>query len=265
MTQDRLSPFMVVPAALLLTTLYSMLLLPILVVILVSFSDSMTFSLPTNGLSLRWYAALLSLDTFWNAFVNSLLLAVAASTAALVACTAACFALSRYKPRWMGPAITFVTAPLVFPGLVLGVASLHFFRLIGITDAPLSLFLAHSVMVVPFFVRSLLPAFAGYDFDLYAAAACLGAPPLTAVRKAVLPVIAPGMVGGFLFAFYASFENYEVSMFLTDARFTTVPIQMLIYIEETPNPTIAAISVVLILKALVLLLIVDRLFGIREV
>lgn len=265
MTHDRLSLTGLVAAALVLTLVYAFLLLPILVVMLVSFSPRAGFALPTEGWSLRWYVALMSLDSFWRAFLNSLTVALIAASVALVTCTAACFGLAKYRPRWAAITVAFLTAPLVFPGLVLGVAMLQYFRLLGITDAMTALLLAHGVMAVPFFVRSLLPAFAGYDFDLYAAASCLGATPAVAVRKVVLPVVAPGVVGGFLFAFFASFENYSLSIFLTDARFRTVPIQMLQYIEESPDPTLAAVSVVLIVKTLVLLLLVDRLFGIRQV
>lgn len=258
---------LLVPAisALTLTSAYVFLLLPIAIVIVVSFSTSAVFNLPTDGFSLRWYFRLMSLNAVWSSFANSVVIAFAAASISLLASGAACFALAFYRPVWARTVIALCSAPLLFPGLVLGIALLQFFVLVNMRTPMIMLLLGHTVVTIPFFIRALLPAFMSYEFSIYQAALCLGAPPITAVRKAVLPVVAPGVVGGYLFAYFASFENYSVSLFLSDVRVKTLPVQMLQYIEESTDPSLAALSVVIILKTLVLLAIVDRVFGIREV
>jgi putative spermidine/putrescine transport system permease protein len=152
----------------------------------------------------------------------------------------------------------------MLPGLVLGIAMLQWFRLLGLRDATLSLLIAHVVITMPYVMRTVLASLSLFDFTLIDAARTLGFSYPNALLRVMVPVLSPAFLTGGLFAFLASFDNYPVSIFLTDVRSKTLPIQMLQYIEEAPNPTVAAISAILVALTVVVLIIGDRLVGLRR-
>lgn len=163
-----------------------------------------------------------------------------------------------------GAVATFVVSPLMMPGLVLGVAMLQFFRDIGLRDAYWSLLLAHVVITLPFVMRTLLAAMGSFDFAITDAARTLGMSYPKAVAKVLIPNLAPAYLTGGLFAFLASMDNYPISIFLTDARNKTLPIKMLQYLEEQPDPSLAAMSPGLILLAVTVLAIGARTVGLNR-
>ena len=211
------------------------LLLPIVIVLLVSFSPSFVFDLPSE-FSLRWYRKVWGLEPFWEAFFNSLTLAIASSAIALVlgVLGAVGLVLGRFPGR--EAIAVFLVSPLMLPGLVFGVAVLHALRAVGVYDAFASLLIAHVVITMPFVARSALASLTLFDFTLIDAARMLGLSLPRAILKVLVPNIAPGVLAGALFAFVASFDNYATSIFLTDARVKTLPIQMLNFLDKSPIP-----------------------------
>jgi putative spermidine/putrescine transport system permease protein len=119
-------------------------------------------------------------------------------------------------------------------------------------------------MTLPFIVRSILAALALFDFTLIDAARTLGCSFPRAIRKVMIPALAPAYVSGGIFAFLASFDNYPISIFLADARTKTLPVQLLEFIEESPNPMIAAVSTLLLVLTIVALLALERFVGLRR-
>ena len=182
----------------------------------------------------------------------------------LVLGTAAAIAVVRGRFPGRELLATFVVSPLMMPGLVVGVAMLQFFRDMGLRDAYVSLLLGHVIVTLPFVMRTLLAALESFDFTLVDAARTLGCSPLEATVKVLAPNLAPAFLTGGLFAFLASMDNYPISIFLTDARNKTLPIKMLQYLEEQPDPTLAAISTGLILLALIALFIGSRPVGLNR-
>lgn len=149
----------------------------------------------------------------------------------------------------------------MLPGLVLGIALLQTLRDIGIRDALISLMIAHVVITLPFIMRSVSASLALFDFSLIDAARTLGCSYAQAIRQVLLPNVAPGVLTGGLFAFIASFDNYSVSLFLTDVRTKTLPIQVLTYLEQSPDPSVAAVSTVMIFMTIAVLIGGQRLVG----
>jgi putative spermidine/putrescine transport system permease protein len=169
----------------------------------------------------------------------------------------------RYVPG--GAAIaTFMASPLMLPGLVFGIAFLQAARTFGLWDSYTSLLIAHVVITMPFVMRTVLASLSLFDFTMIDAARMLGCSYWESLRKVLVPNILPGFVSGALFAFIASFDNYPVSIFLTDVRTKTLPIQLLNQVEMSPDPTVAAASSVLILATVVALIVCDRLVGLRR-
>jgi putative spermidine/putrescine transport system permease protein len=117
---------------------------------------------------------------------------------------------------------------------------------------------------MPYVVRTVVAALSLFDFTLLDAARMLGCSPMQAVMRVLVPALGPAFLTSGMFAFLASMDNYPVSIFFTDAWTKTLPIQMLQYVEERPDPTIAAISAGLILLAVIVMIIGDRLVGLRR-
>ena len=147
---------------------------------------------------------------------------------------------------------------------IVGVALLSMLRELGLRDAYASLLIGHVVITLPYVTRTVLASLTLFDFTLIDAARTLGYSPPRALIRVMVPVLSPAFLTSGLFAFLASLDNYPISIFLVDARNKTLPTLMLQYLEENPDPTIAAISSGLILLTIVVLLVADRLVGLRR-
>jgi putative spermidine/putrescine transport system permease protein len=189
----------------------------------------------------------------------------AISTAiAMVLGTLCAIALVRGRFPGREAIATFLISPLMLPGLVIGIAMLQGFKALGLRDVYASLFVAHVVITLPYVVRTVVGALSLFDFSLIDAARTLGCNYPMALMRVLVPALAPAFLTSGMFAFLASMDNYPISIFFTDAWTKTLPIQMLQYVEETPDPTIAAISAGLVLLAILVLIIGDRLVGLRK-
>jgi putative spermidine/putrescine transport system permease protein len=240
------------------------LLTPLVVTIAVSFGSSSVFTLPPPDWSLKWYARLAGTKGLVPALVTSVQIAGLSTLVALVLGTLCAIALVRGRFRRREAISTFLVSPLMLPGLVIGIAMLQGFRAVGLRGVWTSLLTAHVVIAVPYVVRTVLGALSLFDFSLIDAARTLGCSYSQALRKVLVPALAPAFLTSGMFAFLASMDNYPISIFFTDAWTKTLPIQMLQYVEESPDPTIAAISTGLILLAVLALFIADRLVGLRR-
>lgn len=240
------------------------LLLPLGVTVLVSLSPSAVFELPHDWLVLRWYQRIGQLDGLVESVLLTLEVAAVATAASLVLGTLAAIAVVRGRFPGRGAVATFLVSPLMLPGLVVGIAILQWFRLLGLREALPSLLLAHVIVVLPFIVRTLVAGLARFDFALIDAARTLGLSYPRAVGRVMVPVLAPSFITGGLFGFLASVDNYPVSIFLTDVYHRTLPIQLLQWLGESPDPTVAAVSSLIIGLTVVVLVIGDRLVGLNR-
>lgn len=240
------------------------LLLPIVVVIPVSFTEAPIFAFPPEGFSLQWYARIRNVDGLLGALGLSAQIAALSTAISLLLGTLCAIALVRGRLPGAEAIATFMVSPLMLPGLVLGIAMLQAMRELGLRDAWISLLIAHVVITMPFVMRTVLASLSMFDFAMVDAARTLGCSYPLAIWRVLVPNILPGFVSGALFAFIASFDNYPVSMFLVDVRTKTLPIQLLNYLEISPDPTLAAVSTLLILLTIFVLFLCDRLVGLRR-
>jgi putative spermidine/putrescine transport system permease protein len=240
------------------------LLAPLLVIAAASFSPTPVFDLPIGGASLRWYERIGRMDGFWPALGLSLQIAALSTAISLVFGTLAAIAITQRRLPGSDMLATALTSPLMMPGLVLGIALLQYFRALGLGNAWTALLLAHLVVTLPYIARTMIAGLARFDFTLVEAARTLGCTYPDAILRAMVPALAPSFLTAGLFAFLASFDNYPVSIFLTDVRAKTLPIKMLQYIEEAPDPTLAALSTLILLATVILLILSDRLVGLHR-
>lgn len=240
------------------------LLAPLAVTLAVSVSSSAVFNLPPPSLSPRWYERMLRLRELAPSVQLSLQIALLSTAVSLILGTLCAIAVARGTFAGKTALVTFMVSPLMMPGLVVGVAILQALRQLGLRDAYVSLMIGHIVITLPYVTRTVLASLALFDFTLIEAARTLGCSYPKALARVMVPVLAPAFLTSGLFAFLASMDNYPISIFLVDARHKTLPILMLQFLEENPDPTIAAISSGLIVLTAVVLLIADRLVGLRR-
>jgi len=238
--------------ALLRTTLalgVGFILMPLLIVIAYSFSSVAYGVFPPPGLSLRWYGHLLSLASFRGAFGRSVSIALVATALALI--SGLLCALVLVRARFPGKELLrgFLLSPIVMPKIVLGVGWFIFFARLGMQGGVVPITLAHIIVVLPFIINILAANLVGLDISLEEAAQDLGAGTPTVLWRIVLPQIRSGLIISALLAFIVSFDQVESSIFLTRGENNTLPIEMFLYMEKWQDPTIAALSALLILFA----------------
>ncbi len=234
---------------------------PVLVVVLAAFSTTSYLTIPPQGWTLAWFGKVLSDPAWLSAIRMSLFLAAGSTVVALVLGVAAAYAIAHRMLPGSEMLTALVMAPLVMPSVVIGVAMLQYFSLIGLRGSLVGLLCAHVVITVPYIVRSALASLGGLDASLEEAARVLGATGLEAFRLVTLPLIRPGLVAGALFAFITSLDNVPVTIFLISARQTTLPVLIFSSVEMGVDPSVAAISTLLIVVTGLVLLVAERRTG----
>jgi putative spermidine/putrescine transport system permease protein len=240
---------------------FGFLLLPVVVVMLASLSRTSYLTVPPQGVTLRWFEAVLLDPEYLGAIGFSLLLAAVATLGSLVAGVAASYALLRRRVPGAPVISALLNAPLVFPGVVVGVALLQFFALVRLNATFAGLALAHMVITVPYVVRAVMASLQGIDPEIESAARVLGAPGPVAFFTVTLPLARPGIAAGALFSFIVSFDNVPVSIFLLGAGQMTLPVKIFTAIEYGVDPSIAAVSTLLIVATGLGLALAERWIG----
>jgi putative spermidine/putrescine transport system permease protein len=236
-------------------------LAPILIVCVVAFTPEGYLSLPTNGLSLRWFRAIADYPEFVRGLRDSLWLAALSSTIAVLLSVPAALAIARYRFTGREAVLAFFMSPLMIPHVVLGIAFLRFFTTIGLGGTFLGLVLSHIVIVMPFALRLVLAASTGLDRAVEHAAVSLGASPFTMFRRVTLPLILPGVVSGWVLAFITSFDEVTMTVFIASPSTITLPVRMFLYIQDNIDPLVTSVSAALIFLTAIVMIALDRLYG----
>ncbi len=236
--------------------------LPLLLTLYLSVFDETIIVFPPHGYTLAWYAQIL--PQFGGALRTSLLAALAATACSLLLGVPAGIGLSRYRFVGRGLAMVLLLAPLTVPGIAIGLGITVLAVLIEehtglvVSGSTVLLVAAHVVVTLPWVVRLCLAALANHDRAAEEAAASLGAGPLRVVWRVTLPAMRGGIVAGALFAFIVSFENLEMTLFLTAPGLTTLPIAVLGYLQYHIDPLVAAVAVVQVVLVGAALVVLDR-------
>ena len=236
--------------------------LPLLLTVYLSVFDETIIVFPPKGYTLVWYPRIL--PEFGAALRTSLSVAVAATALSLLIGVPAGIGLSRHRFRGRGAVTTLLLAPLTIPGVAIGLGVFVLAVLIEErTEWALSgtlglLVAAHVLITLPWVVRLCLTALANHDRAAEEAAASLGARPLAVIWRVTLPAMRGGIVAGAMFAFIVSFENLEMTLFLTAPGMTTLPIALLEYLQYHIDPLVAAVAVAQVVLVGAALLLLDR-------
>ena len=240
------------------------LMLPVLVIIPLSFSDSSFLAYPIEGWSMKWYQDMWESEKWALATRNSFIVAPLATLLATVLGTLAAMGLAH--TRFFAKCIltSLLIAPMVVPIVVVGVSSYLYFAKWGLNDTYLGLVIVHAALGAPFVVTTVLATLQSFNQNLVKASLSLGASPLETFFRITLPVIAPGVISGALFAFAISFDEVVVTLFLAGPEQVTLPRQMFTGIRENISPTIAAVATLLIIFTSVLMMTLEWLRGRRK-
>lgn len=237
---------------------------PLAIVCVVAFTPLGYISIPTDSLSVRWFAAILDNPRFISAFLLSLALGLASSIIASALAIPAALAIARHRFPGRDAISALLLSPLMIPHIVLGVAFLRFFSTIHISGTFVGLVIGHVIVILPFALRLVLAAATGMDPAVERAAVSLGASRFTVFRRVTLPLVLPGIVSGWLLAFITSFDELTMSVFIASPSTTTLPVRMFLHIQDTIDPLVAAVSALLIAGTAVLMWVLDRLVGLER-
>jgi putative spermidine/putrescine transport system permease protein len=244
---------------------------PLFVIVPLSFNAGSFLSFPMPGWSTRWYLELWNTPIWWQSFKHSLIVGTGATLIATVLGTLAAVGLSMATFRAKNLLMALLISPLIVPLIIVAAGTYFYFIPLGLANSLLGLTLVHAALGAPFVLITVSATLVGFDRNLARAGASLGAPPLLVFWKITMPLIAPGMIAGALFAFITSFDELVVAMFLTGPGQRTLPRQMFDGIRENLSPAILAVATLLILFSVLLLTTMEllrrrnvRLRGIRE-
>jgi putative spermidine/putrescine transport system permease protein len=197
-------------------------------------------------------------------FRLSLELAISVCVVSLTLGTAASLAMVRHRFPGRSAIQGFLLSPLIFPALVTGIALLQFFSALHSTWTFAHLLIGHVVITIPYVVRAVSASLLVNDFSLEEAARTLGAGPVYTFVRVTVPQIAPGLLAGGILSFVVSFDNYSVSMWLTDAEHTPIPMLVIKFITRFFDPSVAALSSLMILVAIMIIVLVEKMLGLRK-
>ncbi|MCJ8520714.1 putative spermidine/putrescine transport system permease protein [Pseudorhizobium tarimense] len=247
------------PLTLLLVMIF--LIGPFFIIVAASFSAGETLAFPPEGFSLKWISKVFIVESFRQSFAVSMFLAIGGTLSALLLGIPASYAMSRYKLPLSETVRFMVSAPIIVPGIIVGLALLRYFVIpIGLSIT-LALFVAHTALVLPYAVRVVSASLANLRSDMEEAAVLLGSSRLGAFFRVVLPNIRGGILAAFILGFVTSFNQVPVSLFLSGPGVRTLPIDMLGYMEIVFDPSVAALSSLLAFLSIGIVFAAERFLG----
>ncbi|WP_454827475.1 ABC transporter permease [Paraburkholderia xenovorans] len=241
------------------------LLAPIVIVVMTSFTPGETVAVSLDGMSLRWYRRFLEYRPFTDSLITSLMIAALATVSAILLAVPAALGIATSRSRLANAVTSFLLSPIAVPPLVVGLSSLYYLSELGIGNSFVALLITHTCVSVPYVLRTTIAACRNLDPRFGEAASVLGASAWQRFAHVMLPLISPGVFAGALFSVLISLDNLGVSYFFGSATTTTLPVVMLSYLQNQFDPSIAAISTVQMLIAIVLLVVVEKIYGLRAI
>lgn len=241
---------------------FAFLFIPLLIIAVTAFGSEPTITFPIKGFTFDWFGKAISSTSFKNAFFLSIQIATLATLLALLVGVPAAYALSRHSIKGRKFIKNFFLSPTIVPGIVVGYALFQFLVIKLKIPVYQGLLLGHFLVVLPYIIRVVGGSLEQFDFSIEEVAWSLGCNKFKAFFKVVLPNITSGIISSFLLAFINSFNNIPVSMFLSGPGITTLPASLMSYVEYNYDPTVSAVSVLLMLATIGIMFLVEKTLGI---
>ncbi|HXH35952.1 MAG TPA: ABC transporter permease [Plantibacter sp.] len=244
---------------------YAVMIVPILFVVVSSFTAGKTLSFPPQGFSLQWFEKALSYTPFIDALGSSVLLAIVSTILALGFGVPVALGIARGRMRSAPIIQSFFVSPLIVPELVIGLALYQQVMITLRLDSFVALLIGHIVILLPYTVRVTGATLALSDTSIEDAARGLGAGPWHTFRTVTLPLMRPGLISAALLSFITSFNNVPLSLLLQSREFRTFPVTMLDYVQQSYDPMIAAMSTLIMAGTVVIAIIAERTVGFARI
>lgn len=219
---------------------------PLLIVVIYAFNGGRNLSWPPQGASVRWFRDIFGDDAFRSALWTSVVTAAGAAILATAVGTTAAVVLTRHRGRLVQTAQGLSVLPVLLPPLLIGVGLATAMNLTGVPPGRGPIILGQAVLALPFVVIIVSAGLRGYDTEVESAARDLGARPAQVVRRVLLPIIAPSVLGASLLAFASSFDEVLVTTF-TSGTTTTVPLYILGKLRRNIDPGVNSVATILLL------------------
>ena len=243
---------------------FAFLIIPLCIITVTAFGGGSAITFPIDSFSLKWFVNVFTLESFRNSFLTSLEIGLLATVIALLVGVPAAYALARSGMRGRGILKSVFLSPTIVPGIVIGFVLYQFLVLTLRIPVFTGLLAGHFMVTLPYVIRVVGSSLDQFDFSIEEAAWSLGCPKMKAFFRVVLPNITSGITAAFMLAFINSFNNIPVSMFLSGPGVSTFPATLMNYIEYNYNPTVSAVSVVLMAATMLIMVIVDKTLGIAS-
>ncbi|MCZ4354841.1 ABC transporter permease subunit [Roseovarius aestuarii] len=238
--------------------IFVFLLAPAMIVLPLAFTSDRTLAFPPPGYSLRWFEFYFNSPIWISATIRSF--GVAFATAIVATCLGglAALALARSDSRYGKAIFALMLAPMIVPRIVIAVGLFYLMAQIGLVASNIGLIIGHTLLAVPFTFITIGAVLKGYDWRLNDAAATLGAGRITVLRLITLPLLRGGIISAALFAFVTSFDELTIALFISGGLKSTLPKQMWDDMYLQLNPTLAAVSVVVLVIVTLLLIAAQK-------
>jgi putative spermidine/putrescine transport system permease protein len=254
---SKLHPLLIAIAVM----IFAILVAPLFIILGAAVSDTSYLTFPPQGFTMRWFTNIFQITAFRTTAITSLQIAVTGTFLALLIGIPAAYAMNRFRirlPSWLSNVFVL---PILVPEIVLGFSLVKSITIGLELPVFVTLLIGHTVLVLPYAVRVVGASLASFDFSIEEAAISLGCPPLKAFFTVVLPNIGAGVVAAFILSFITSINDVSISLFLTGPGVSTLPIQILAHMEQFFDPTIASVSVLLMILTVGVMAIVETTLG----
>lgn len=244
---------------------FAFLLVPLIIIVVTSFGTNSTIQFPIKGFTLEWYGKVFENESFVDSFLLSLEVAFIGTLLAIIVGVPAAYSLARHNVFGRNWIKSFFISPMIVPGLVVGYS---LYQLIVIQfQFPViqGLLLGHFLICLPYVIRVVGSTIEQLDLSIEEVSWTLGCTKLQTFIKVVLPNITSGIFASFMLAFINSFNNIPVSQFLSGPGVTMLPTNLMNYIEYNYDPSVSALSVILMLGTVVLMYIIEKTLGLASI
>lgn len=229
-----------------LLVIYAFLLVPVAIVILTSFTESNFPAVPYDGISLQWYAELLTDSRLLGALLTSFIVATGSSILAVIFGTAAAVGFVRADFPYKQQLSTVMLLPMIISPVITGIALIRYFGVIGLSSGYPALIIGHSILTIPYVFLLVRSELVTFDQDLEKASRVLGADSTVTFTNITMPIISPALLAAFFVAFVVSFGEFTATQFLIAPGSSTVPVEIYTMLRTGLTPTINALSTVLV-------------------
>lgn len=237
---------------------------PLVIIIVTSFGDAKIIKFPIEGITTRWYSKVFENESFMSSMKVSLILGIVAAFLGVVVALPTSYALTKKKGKFSNMLLSFFLSPNLIPGIVLGIMLYRIMVLNFRIPLNIALVMGHMLITLPYCIRVIASGLNEFDPSIEEAALSLGATRLGAFFLTVIPALKSSLITAFMMSFINSFNNLPVSMYLKSPGINTLPASLMNYLEYNFDPSVSALSVILMVFTFILMTIMDRALGVKK-